>query len=375
MSRILCIADDLTGAAEVAAGAVNRGLSAAILSQPDDACRADVVVVNSDTRDSESHAAARNVGQLCSALEPTRFELIYKKTDSVCRGPVRAELLAMMTALNRKRAVFVPQNPSKLRTVRDGIYRIGSVELNQTEFGLSHAKVANVRELIGLGPGDHAIVTPDAVDAADIAAIAASVQRDDLPAGGIDFFMALLSRLVGAGSTPPGSAGLPDGSRLVVCGTRSVSRSHLTELARRAGVVVVHADMSDADGVRETCLAHLRSAGRCVLMSPDPDGAAGLSGPMVEDFLARLVNRLCSDTTLAVVCAEGGAVASALLKRWRIDQSAPRFTLSVQGELTPGVVVLNVSGSSAVAEGSGAPMPCLVIKPGSYRWPDSVLMP
>ena len=59
---------------------------------------------------------------------------MFKKVDSVLRGPVAAEIEAALDGLGLDRAVLVPANPSRGRIIRDGAYFMDGVPLDETEF-------------------------------------------------------------------------------------------------------------------------------------------------------------------------------------------------------------------------------------------------
>src|SRR5439155_544492 len=67
-------------------------------------------------------------------LEPSHFDLIYKKIDSALRGPVLAEVQASMNQRRLDTALLLPQNPSRGRTIESGQYLINGVPIDQTDF-------------------------------------------------------------------------------------------------------------------------------------------------------------------------------------------------------------------------------------------------
>jgi uncharacterized protein YgbK (DUF1537 family) len=78
----------------------------------------------------------------------------------------------------------------------------------------------------------------------------------------------------------------------------------------------------------------------------------------LSGHLAAAVSRVLGRRDVHCLYVEGGATAAALVRNleWR--------RLHVERELAPGVIRLRVASRSA---------PRLVIKPGSYPWPDEAL--
>ena len=131
---MIVVADDITGAAEMAGIAFAQGLSVRLVCGSSACC--DTVAVNGTTviaTDTRSMTEAEAVAETqkasfliphSSLLIPHSSFLIYKKTDSALRGHVVAELSALMQAMGYHRAVYLPANPSKGRVIRGGIYYI-----------------------------------------------------------------------------------------------------------------------------------------------------------------------------------------------------------------------------------------------------------
>ena len=116
-------ADDLTGACEIAAIGHGAGLYSVVsMGQLPLAGEADLIVFDSETRLSGKDEAATRIRHMAAGLkkqENTRF--LFKKTDSVMRGPIAAELGALMEELDVSRTILVPANPNLGRTIEEGI--------------------------------------------------------------------------------------------------------------------------------------------------------------------------------------------------------------------------------------------------------------
>src|SRR5437868_15286782 len=108
MMRALVIADDLTGAAEIAGVGLRYGLPTRLGRASVDRCEAGLTVVDTDSRLLAKDEAAKRVREFVANLSVADFDLIYKKTDSVLRGPMVAEVEALMKAFDRPAALLVP---------------------------------------------------------------------------------------------------------------------------------------------------------------------------------------------------------------------------------------------------------------------------
>ena len=119
---IAVIADDLSGAAELAGVARASGLSAEVQTQFTADTDADVVCVDTDTRSRSEVDAAHIVTKVSRQIAAARPDWIYKKCDSVLRGHVRVELRAFMAVFSLSRLLLIPANPSRGRVIRGGKY-------------------------------------------------------------------------------------------------------------------------------------------------------------------------------------------------------------------------------------------------------------
>jgi len=137
--RVVLIADDLTGAMDVAGplaarrlntlvAATTRGCTAEHLSG------AEVVSINANSRHLESTPAAQRIQGLVRRLVHPDAGVLIKKIDSTLRGNVVAETLAMLEASGRSAAIVAPAFPAQGRTLRDGIVHVEEVPLAQTNF-------------------------------------------------------------------------------------------------------------------------------------------------------------------------------------------------------------------------------------------------
>jgi uncharacterized protein YgbK (DUF1537 family) len=380
LRTVLVIADDLTGAAEIGGIARRYGLVTRLSCEPLREAGGGVTVIDTDSRLLPPRDAAERVSRFVRGLTGP-FDLIYKKTDSALRGSIRAELDVLAAHFNRQRVVLVPQNPSRGRTVLpDGRYHIDGVPLNDTAFANDPqhpARTANVIELLGGDPPARCIEPESSasdcrviIGAADSAnhmrkwaniVTASAGAQDILPAGGADFFTSILESrgcLVDPKASTQGAPFPP--SRLFVCGSATGYSAELIRRAQREGVAIFPM-LDDTAAWAGLVRTALESCGRAVMLIARPLDRAEDAPRRMEARLTEAVAAVLSSTKdldQLLLMMEGGATAAAVCRRmgWR--------EFDVTGELASGVVQLRANCTEAA--------PALVIKPGSYIWPDAV---
>src|SRR6478736_3646754 len=133
-ARVVIVADDLTGAMDVAGPLADRGLPTLAVASHEGCKRADletgtVISINADTRHLSASDAARRTHRIASELIDAGAEILIKKIDSTLRGNVVSETLAMLEATRRSTAVVAPAFPAQGRTVREGVVHVDGVPL------------------------------------------------------------------------------------------------------------------------------------------------------------------------------------------------------------------------------------------------------
>jgi uncharacterized protein YgbK (DUF1537 family) len=122
VARYAIIADDLTGALDAGAGFAAAGLRSALpfSGEPVDVPHADVVLVNTATREGGAADAYARTREAAERLKAAGIERVYKKIDSVLRGHPGSELAAVLDVY-RGRALVAPAFPAQGRVTRDGV--------------------------------------------------------------------------------------------------------------------------------------------------------------------------------------------------------------------------------------------------------------
>jgi D-threonate/D-erythronate kinase len=357
---IVIIADDLSGAAELAGIAFSQGYQAEVQRQFDPASEAEVIAVDTDSRSLPAETAAERVRQATTAIAAAKPTWIFKKVDSLLRGNVRSEIEVLLEMNEWKRAVLIPANPSRSRTIENGQLLIDGVPMDRTALAQDPdhpRRSADVAELLGDGRlNANTITIPDVANLSRLHSLATQIDDQVLAAGAADFFTALLERrgrpTSRTGVSPKNLAiRLP---ALLVCGSRATWDRRAAECAA-AGVPSrtlqpVLFDLAD-DAANQLGIA------RRLLLGIGDAGAALPPAELVAR-LASLTALVLERSPVATLLVEGGATAAAVVHRlgWSC--------FAVVSSSPAGIGVLRPLRVSAA--------PTLWIKPGSYPWPQSV---
>ena len=146
VTRVLAIADDLTGALEVGALFAAAGMRSVVTTGAVDALDDPVIVIDTETRHAEPGEAESIVESSAAGWR----SLVYKKTDSTLRGNIGPELRALYRLYGGPIA-YVPAYPEVGRTVVDGSVYVDGVPLAETAFArdsLNPVRDGRVRSLL-----------------------------------------------------------------------------------------------------------------------------------------------------------------------------------------------------------------------------------
>ena len=343
------LADDFSGAAEVAGIAWRTGAPVELCRSFPDAFASGVTVIDTDTRLRADEEAARVVGGICGAIREHGVERVYKKIDSVMRGPLAAEVEAALSGLGRDRAVVLSANPSRGRIIRDGRYFVEGIPLHETDFAgdpIHPTTTDRVREHVE----DRSFIrTPDAETLEEVRKIAASLGPNELPVGAADFYRAWRGK-ENVRELDPSAAG----RRLWIGGSQAIRAEREAAFAGH-GIPVVE---WGGEPIGEWADAVLSAAGPGGSVAMEIRRGFRIPAEEALKALSEAGGRILDEMGPDMVFAEGGATASALMEErgWR------RFR--VTRELAPGVVGLRPADAPDAPE--------WVVKPGSYPWPVAI---
>jgi uncharacterized protein YgbK (DUF1537 family) len=373
------IADDLTGAAELGAIGWRHGLRAEVVRNGA-AGAADLVCVDTDSRGCEPREAAKRAAAAAKLLNSSGAKWIYKKVDSVLRGHVTAEVEAVMKQLKLERALLLPANPSLGRVIRDGEYFVRGRPLHKTEFARDPhfprrssqvLRLVKVPENFSMraANGDRSlasgtIVVGDAESPADLQDWTASCDVQMLPAGGAEFFNALLEAENPILQNGNRAGGNFSGKEFFVVGTSTHAARKFVAAERRRKTPVFTLPQELAWGavfstvaveaVTQRVVAALDSHRRVILAVGLAHVRDAAVAGRLSEHVVRVAEKVLRRAHVENIFAEGGATAAELVRR--MDWSR----LEVVRELAPGVATLAVGGDRNTL---------LTIKPGSYSWP------
>lgn len=406
---IVAIADDLTGAAEIAAIGWRYGLRAEVHSQLDLPSTADLVVIDTDSRNCPAKEAVKRVRDAIKFLKIRPLDWIYKKIDSALRGNILAEAEAMQKAMAIPRSLIVPCNPSLGRTIHNGKYSVQGRLISESDFRndphhpitssdvleILHAKRSQVEVRKPTQPVRKAGVTVgEASSKADLQMWAAKiwsaahcsarkdktnsgrtipdapmngVSSDILPMGGAEFFAALLEARGFKLKDRPSPPAVNASKRLFICGSASASAQLFISTARTKGLAVssmplrMANHLSDKKSLQEwkkKTQTALRFNSAVIAAIDLPLQAKSKSMEKYSEQLLAVAGSILDSESIGQIFIEGGATASSLVRQMGWS------SLSVVHEWAPGVATMRV-------ENDGGQF--ITIKPGSYQWPPEIV--
>lgn len=351
---IAVIADDITGAAEMSGIARHLGLSVSLSTVAGNAGEpVDVLVIATDTRSMTEAEATGVSAETARALAANPdVSHIFKKTDSVLRGHVVAELRAILDNTRYSEALYLPANPSKGRFIRNGRYLIGDTELHLTDFARDPefpAWTSDVKER--LQPGDPRIRTADAMTSADIISALESASDATLLAGAADLFTAFLGKTGPQGSPVDDRPAIDIKNALIVCGSTQSKPIGCGIRTEHLPLNVYDGESGAGEWIGKITPGYQRE-GSLILDIPHHHLTGRDVAVRLRTVMAETVKRLIDAKMPHELIIEGGATAFAILDAlgWK------RF--KVTDMIAPGVIRM-------LSDDSGA---YVTMKPGSYPW-------
>lgn len=367
---LIVIADDITGAAEIAGTALEYGLKTVLTTDITTSLpNTDVAVIATDTR-SESEEKAESIVKQITKHTVKGGNMLFKKTDSVLRGHIVTELRAILETANLRNALIIAQNPSKGRIITSGTYYIKGVKLEDTAFRhdpefpalSSRVKVLLNNMVCTLGLDDNMLQdnTIYVADASDEYEIRRQVEKADshtLLAGGADLFNILLQMKYERMTEHKQNATLPSAKKrsIIICGsTQSKNITNEPYIKAAKSREEIMPDDVFYGGSPENWIAHLTtqySIYKSLIISIGQRENAGKACALrLKSIVAEAVCNLISTAPPDLMIIEGGATAYSILRhlKWNV--------LKLHNEYAPGIVSMT-HGTTEV-----------ILKPGSYPW-------
>ena len=390
MNRLLLIADDFTGALDTGIQFAGRGISTEVFADDKDFAGytgdADVLVVNTNTRNSDAEEAYGRVRKAVRSGIEAGANCFYKKTDSALRGNIGSELQAVLDEVsnasggNSCAIQFIPALPDMNRITRGGIHYIDGVPAAESEFArdkYSPVTKSSVKEIIEeqsdacvyihedrhVG-NEYGIHVYDAETAEDLRIIAEGLEQRNAYTimAGCSGFAGVVPELLGlSGNSSRKTEFIP--GLIAVCGsTNKVTRDQI-DYAGNHGFAHINMtpdqtlDFSwksgaDAERLVQSCMGQFSSTGRLVIDTNDAVSGRtaqyadlhGLDADQIRngisDTLGWLLREMLDRGTRATIMLTGGDTLLGFLRNSGTMQLTPVC------ELDTGVVLsyLNYAG-------------------------------
>lgn len=364
---IVVIADDITGAAEIAGVAWRMGFSVRLdMEFPQQGTEADVLVIATDMRQMSASEASDNTTEIIRQLKslyPSKNLRFFKKTDSALRGHIVSELQTMMTELVLSKALLLAQNPSKGRVITDSKYLINGVPLNETAFkndpefpaltSVVGELLDGTRSLSLDAPLQEGINVADAASQDDIIKQLNKADNETLLAGAADFFTAFIQQFATGKKARITHVGNKAAKRLLLQGSTQSSTfgKNIKEMPMPDDVF--HGS-SPQEWIEKLKDCFEKESSMAIRIPQAPTGGKAYAIRLRETMAEAAAQILESQTMHIHLLIEGGATAFAVLKRmgWH--------SFSIVREDAPGVVTLSYHNL------------LITLKPGSYPWPSDI---
>lgn len=367
---MIVIADDITGAAEIAGIAFANGQQTRLIfdhhvSSSDMGDEA-VVVIASDTRSMSEAEAAAETRQIVDAIGPVILRdhgPLFKKTDSALRGHVVAELTALLEHSGYRRAVYMPANPSRGRIIHHGTYYIVEgeehrVPIHETDFSFDPEFPAHTSVLSERFPDAvcHDIIMPDATTQEDLLRIVR--QYDDghtLFAGAADLFSVVSGYVNPTRNKPITQPLIPD-SLIVLCGSTQSRPLNLGIPTFEMPDDVYDGRVKAENWYKKLLEQYINDERHALILTiprqPNSHQSHNKSTALrLRSIMAEAAHCLIRHHNPHNLVIEGGATA------WSTLQALGWTQFRIVGEVAPGVVQMLADGGTIVT-----------LKPGSYPW-------
>jgi D-threonate/D-erythronate kinase len=377
---IIAIADDFTGAAEMAGIGQSFGLDTLLVTHLSQFRPCELLVIDTNTRSLPVNKAVETIEQFCRDIKAIRLEktIIFKKIDSILRGHPSEESKVIKEYFNYPLVIFAPANPLKGRKIVGGRYLIENTPLDETLFSRDPEYPRSTSD-IGLLLNKHSLngeyfhlsertkvaelkgfISIDISTKEDLIFYAEQFTGQFLLVGAAEIFDILLSlRTVRLANNAVPSA--LNGKNIFIGGSIFNSMDDC-EITRGIGNIFYYktADpeheeykiAEDWSGEIIDYLTHHRNVRMAISSSFIPN-----ENPIrFVDILSKSVSKIVDATHFGDVnlLISGGSTASAIIRKLALGP------FRILGGLAPGVVVLKSETFGNLT---------IVVKPGSYPWP------
>ena len=376
------IADDLTGAAEVAGVCLRFELKVLFGINKLPEGEADVKVIATDSRQAGREEAILIHRNIAESLKIAGITEIFKKTDSVLRGYVIDELEQIMDIYGFETVILQPSNPGAGRIIKKGKYKISGVALNETPFSddpdfpavsefvvelLKNRSISKNIEINSIydNPDMKGVIIQDCSSGADMKRLLTSKIDNCFYAGSAAFFGAFLKIKLGKKMSRKTLNFNPfEGRFLMICGsTHYQSQEFIMKAATKGISVSIISKKLMQKNIDEKSLEKFakrqsecwNDLGRLIITYDyEPIQYDDCTG-ILKKRMSKLVSMILKNSPVVELLIEGGATAFSILTElgWT--------SLNPVKELAPGVVRMQVLNNPGFY---------IIMKPGSYAWPE-----
>ncbi|MEN0053350.1 MAG: four-carbon acid sugar kinase family protein [Mucilaginibacter sp.] len=382
---IAVIADDLTGAAELAGIGLEHGLKTEVTTNVKPAYDTDLLIIATDTRSLTETDAKRITYELTLQLIALKPQVIFKKIDSVLRGHIIAELDSQLEASGTKKAIIVPGNPLHNKKVKDGIYYYNNQPVHLSNYAIdpafpvvssnvNHMLRANDRLPIAKSNEklcNEGITICEAAEEFDLKHWIKQADDQTIIAGASGLFTQLLKHLGHQHSSvakAPFSLLTP---KLFVFGSTFFQDKIEMSNGIINNIPVIYIPswiISDQhlkhylyESYANEVVQNLNEYQNAIIaVHPNTTKKLDIDPMLLAHKMGLILKCISQQIALKELLIEGGATAWAILAHLQISKLYPLQQMS------PGVIRMNIAGDNQL---------CVTLKPGSYEWPTQVWAP
>lgn len=383
---IIVVSDDFTGAAEIGGIGLKYGLDVEIFTKLPFESIADLVIIATNTR-SKSMKEAKEESKLVSTyISNLKPELVFKKIDSVLRGHIVEETRVMMKTLKNKSAVIIPANPRLDRIVKKGIYFIGGKPIAETSFANDPEYSINCSKVMDILSKNkkhddlsysksmdccakNGMIIGEVGNNTDMDIWGSVGDNDFLMVGSAGFFEAILKNRAFVKKTD--NVTIPENrknARIIICGSAYHESRSFVRKAKENGFPVSY--MSDQlfqskeinsqeiNFWKDEIIGLLKDYNQVILAISHPVIKSKKLTRKLKNILSQVVMAVNQELDLLDFLIEGGSTASEILNLLGFTTLIPIY------QYNQGVIKMNVKKAEDIQ---------IVLKPGSYKWPEEVL--
>ena len=370
---IAVIADDFTGAAEIAGIGLRYTSSIKLITNKVGDSDCDLLIVCTDSRSLNVENARRVTEQTVSALLKLNPEWIYKKTDSVLRGHVVEELEIQMQLSGLEVALLLPANPSLQRTIKGGKYYVNDILIHETsfandpEFAITSADIKAMMRTENLAHA-HVLKRTESIPSKGIAVceVATNVDfrhwhnkiaSDCLFAGAGDFFDFLAEQYFD--NKVESKRPALHKPFLYVTGTTFARSTAFLDSIKKRSSIVHYLELKmlqhqvEEEWYRKVDDALHQEGKAIIAIENRNEQNIDISALQIRTAMAKVVKQVIEKGKITELFIEGGSTAAAILQELELSEFRPTH------ELSRGVVRMQAMQSGIF----------VTVKPGSYELP------